>query len=78
MPEFIKFFKDQFTISNGLDYDTGKTMGWFGVVSFISLSFFEVVWNHGHFDPVAWGTGFGVLIAAVAANLLIKHKTEPQ
>lgn len=72
----FKFVKDQLTLANGQDYDSGKGMGWLGVLTFISLSIYEVVWNNGHFDPVTWGTGFGGLIAAVAANLFIKHKTE--
>jgi len=73
-----KFIKDQLTLANGNDYDSGKMMGWLGIAAFISLSVYEIGWNKGHFDPVGWGTGFGTVIAAIAANLLIKHKTEPQ
>lgn len=72
-----KVIKDVSTLTNGTDYDSGKLMGWAGLLTFVGLSVYEVVWNHGHFDPVSWGTGFAALIAGIAANLLIKHKTEP-
>jgi hypothetical protein len=45
-----------------------------GVLSFIALGVYAVVWNHQAFDPMGYGTGLGAAIGAAAAGMGVKAK----
>lgn len=73
----MTFIKDLLTVANGNDYDIGRVMAALGMVTFIGLSIADFCYTH-KFDPLAWGTGFGLLVTGAGAALMLKHKTEPQ
>lgn len=72
-----KVIKDCLTIANGEDYDVGKITGIGGIAIFFTLTIADFC-IHKHFDAIAFGTGFGGMIAGLGAALMLKHKTEPQ
>jgi hypothetical protein len=57
--------------------DLGRIMWAVGTVVYFVLSVHSV-YKGAIFDPVAWGTGFGAVLAAGGAALWMKKDTEPE
>ncbi len=57
--------------------DLGRVLWGAGVVVFFILSL-HFYWHGQSFDPIAWSTGFGTVLAAGAGALLMKRTTEPE
>ncbi len=72
-----KIIKDSFTGKDGVTYDIGRMLWVKGAIIYNALSVYTVIHNHT-FDFVAWGTGFGAVLAAGGIALFIKKDTEPQ
>jgi hypothetical protein len=69
-----------FRIFSGKDnhtLDLGRIMWAVGTIIFFILSIHSV-YKGAIFDPVAWGTGFGAVLAAGGAALWMKKDTEPE
>jgi predicted permease len=45
-----------------------------GVLTFIALQIFAVVVRHQHFEPEAFGVGFGAAIGAAATGMGLKSR----
>jgi len=72
------FFKD---ISTGIDnqtHDVGRVAGILGLLTFLGLEIFVVVYKGMPFDMTAFGTAFGLMIVAIGAALKLKAETEPK
>lgn len=46
-------------------------------LEFIGLAAWTVMFNHEHFDMVAFGTGAGLVLTAGGIAVAVKSKTEP-
>ena len=57
--------------------DLGRILWALGTLVYFALSIHSV-WHGTTFDPVAWGTGFGAVLAAGGAALWMKKDTEPE
>jgi len=72
----VKLIKDILTGIDGRTYDAARVYLVPGVLLFLGLTGYAVFkgqpWN-----PVEFGTGFGVLLAGAGAAIKLKEKTEP-
>jgi hypothetical protein len=66
-----------FTGKDNATLDVGRVLWAWGVLSFTGLAAWSVIHGHAAFDAVAYGTGFGAVIAAGGAALGFKSHTEP-
>jgi hypothetical protein len=57
--------------------DLGRIMWAIGTIVYFVLSVHSV-YRGAVFDPIAWGTGFGAVLAAGGAALWMKKDTEPE
>ena len=57
--------------------DLGRILWAIGVLVYFALSV-HAQWHGQVFDPVAWGGGFGAILAAGGAALWAKKDTEPK
>jgi hypothetical protein len=73
----IRFIKDCFTIKDGESWDLGRIMWFLGAMIFNALSIWSIAQGQ-IFDPIAWGTGFGAVLAAGGMALMLKENSEPQ
>lgn len=73
----MKFIKDILTGIDNDTYDIGRTGFLLGLLTFLGLEIFVVGFKGAVFDMVAFGTAFGLMIAALGAALHLKSKTEP-
>jgi hypothetical protein len=74
-----KFFKDCFTGLDGVSYDLGRVLWAIGVLVYCFITTWIVVkTNITGFDFIAWGTGFGAVLASGGAALWMKRETEPK
>jgi len=73
----MKVIKCLFTGIDNETVDLGRILWALGNLVFFALSIHSV-WKGTTFDPVAWGTGFGTILAAGGAALWIKKDTEPK
>lgn len=65
-----------FTGKDNATFDLGRLLWAKGSIAFTALSAYSV--HKGNpFDPVAWGTGFGAMLAAGGAAIWAKRDTEP-
>ena len=71
-----KIIKDCFTGRDNKTYDIGRILLFIACNVYFLLSIMETFRGHD-FNPVEFGTGFGLLFAGGAGGLLLKHKTEP-
>ncbi len=75
-----KSFKDHFfevfTGKDNASLDMGRILWAMGVLVFFALSIHSV-WHGNVFDPIAWGSGFGAILASGGAALWMKQSTEP-
>jgi hypothetical protein len=56
--------------------DIGRILWAISVVTFLLLSAYSIH-NGQLFDPIAWGTGIGLVLGAGGAAIAIKSTTEP-
>ncbi len=68
--------RHMFTGKDNETIDIARVLLASGVVSFIAFAGWHVVGNH-QFDPLAYGGGFGALLAGGGAGIGLKSKTEP-
>ena len=76
----MTFRHHTFKIFAGKDNNTldlGRILWAIGTIVYFALSIHSV-WHGTTFDPVAWGTGFGAVLAAGGAALWMKKDTEPE
>lgn len=57
--------------------DMGRILWFLGAIVFFALSGFAIFKGQA-FDPVAWGTGFGAVLAGGGAALGMKARSEPE
>ena len=57
--------------------DPGRVGGAAATAVFLALSIADMAINH-HFDPLAFGGGFGALASGVGVLLALKAPTEPK
>jgi hypothetical protein len=78
MGTFFKILKDSFTVSNGQDFDLGRILWVQAALTFLGLAVYSVVFKGQTFDPSAYGTGLGLVMAGGGAALGFKSMTEPR
>ena len=69
--------KDSFTTADGISWDLGRILWFQGTLVFYGLSIWALSTGQA-FNPVEWGTGFGLVLAGGGAALAFKHGTEPK
>lgn len=72
-----KVIKDLFTSLDGESFDIGRVLWAFGVITFLCLSAYTVIWQGKAFAMQDFGIGIGATLAAGGAALGFKAKTEP-
>lgn len=72
-----KFWQDMMTGIDNQTYDVARVGGLVGLIVFLGLEIFVVVWKNVPFDMQAFGIAFGAMIAAIGAGIGFKAKTEP-
>ena len=77
MNQVCKICNDIFSGKDNKTVDLGRVLWAAGVVVYFALSIHAVWVKTWIFDPVAWGTGFGAILAAGGAALWAKSSTEP-
>jgi len=65
-----------FTGKDNNTLDIGRILWALGVFVFFALSI-HAVWRGQVFDAIAWGTGFGAVLAGGGVALKVKETTEP-
>lgn len=77
MIDFIKrIIKDCATGIDGVTFDVARIGGMLALVAHAGLTGVHLA-LHGAFDPLAFGTGAGAIIAAAGAAVGMKAHTEP-
>lgn len=70
-----KAINDIFTDGTNHDVDFTKVLGAMAFVVFLVLSFYSYGYKGSNWDPVAWSTSVGILLAAVGGVSKIKDYT---
>jgi hypothetical protein len=70
-----KFFKDQLTENDNMTYCAARVSGFLGVICFLCLGVAHFIVNHT-IDFMAYGSGFGGLMAGAGVYLGAKQFTE--
>ena len=70
-------FKHAFTGVDNETIDIGRVLWAVGCLSFLGCAFYSL-YKGQTFDAVAFGTGFGLIMAAGGGALMLKKTTEPQ
>lgn len=73
----MKFFKDIFTEKDGESFELIAALGAIAVVVAIGIQCY-VSLKSGSFDIVNYGTGIGLLLAAVGGGQRLKPQVESQ
>ena len=63
---------------DGESYDVARVMGVLGVVFYMSMTAYNVIWMKHPFDYVNWGIGFGSVIGSMGVAIKLKENTEPK
>lgn len=72
----MKLLRDWFTGIDGKTYDLGRALWALGVLVFLGATVYAI-YKGQPWDAVAYGTGFGAVLAAGGAALWLKKATEP-
>lgn len=72
-----KWLRDILTDDTGINFTPDKVGMVSGILGFHGLSFAHVVINKQPFDPVAYGTGFGALLAAGGGAMWLASRQKP-
>jgi len=72
----VHMLRHTFTGKDNETIDLGRVLWASGTVVFYAMSIHSV-WKGQAFDPVAWGTGFGAVLAGGGLALKMKESTEP-
>ena len=70
--------KDMLTGIDNQTFDVGRVSGILGLLVFLGLEIYVVVWKSLPFDMTAFGIAFAAMIAALGAALKLKAETEPK
>lgn len=73
----MKFLRDLFTEADGTTWDAGRIMWALGFFAFIGLAVMAYAVNKQDFDPVAFGTGLGLVLASGGGMIWMKDKEKP-
>ena len=73
----MKLLRDWFTGVDGQTYDLGRALWALGVMVFLGATVYSI-YKGQTFDAIAYGTGFGAVLAAGGAALWMKKETEPK
>lgn len=73
-----KIIRDLFTEPDGVTICPARMIGIFGSLGGIGLAFYDVMWQHAHFDLQAYGLGLGATLAALGAALGLKKDAPTQ
>ncbi len=65
------------TDSDGRHADEMALLAVLGVLTFLGLAVYAVVWKGQVFDPQGFGAGLGLAIGAAAAGMGLKAKLDP-
>jgi len=76
MASLKHMMRHTFTGRDNETIDLGRILWASGTLVFYAMSI-HAVWKGQAFDPVAWGTGFGAVLAGGGLALKMKETTEP-
>jgi hypothetical protein len=71
-----KLLRDWFTGVDGVTYDLGRALWAAGVLVFLGATVYAI-YRGQQWDAIAYGTGFGAVLAAGGAALWLKRGTDP-
>lgn len=71
------WFRKLLTAKDNQTPDVVRIIGFLGGVQFLVNAGWDIAVRHNAFDPVAYGTGLGLMLTAIGAALRLKHTTEP-
>ena len=74
---FKKVCKDWFTGPDGESYDIGRSLWFIGIMVFLGCTIYAL-WMGQKWDAIAYGTGFGGLLAGGGAAIGFKANSEPK
>lgn len=74
--DFGYIMRDLFSGKDNYALDIGRILWALGVVVFLVMTIVSVIFDLS-FDYIAWGAGFGTVLAAGGAALRLKETTEP-
>lgn len=74
--DFGYIMRDLFSGKDNYALDIGRILWALGVLVFLCISIISVIFELS-FDFIAWGAGFGTVLAAGGAALRLKETTEP-
>ena len=69
-------FRHLFTGKDGVTFDLGRVLWLKMALAYVGLSVVHYL-HGGTFDPIAWATGAGAILAAGGGALALKAGTEP-
>ena len=75
-PSFKKLVVNTFTGKDNQTIDIGRIIWMMGALSFLGCTFYAI-YKGQPWDAVAFGTGFGAVLAGGGVALKLKEKTEP-
>jgi hypothetical protein len=79
LPPYITItIKHILTGIDGESYDVARVMGVAGVLFFMGMTCWNVMYKGMPFDYVNWGIGFGSVMGSMGIAIKLKEKTEPQ
>jgi hypothetical protein len=75
--KFSELLKHSFTGKDNQTFDIGRILWALGCLSFLGCAFYAL-YRGQTWDAVAFGTGFGALLAGGGAAIGLKKATEPE
>jgi hypothetical protein len=74
----LNFFRLALTGPDNQTWDIARVLWALGVFSYLGMAVWSVVGLHNPPDLMAFGGGFGVVLAAGGAGVAVKSHTEPK
>lgn len=71
-----KFLRDLFTGKDNKTWDLGRVMWASGVITYFAMTLYSL-YKAIPVDPLNWATGFGAILAAGGAAIMLKRQDEP-